>query len=492
MLFCRLIDDFFSHYAISYCSESSETTPPVESTYTVEEVFLNTLSSIACSTSQDDTVSPKSVAYVVATYKDQVSEQQIAEFDQKVQESLRSTDFFKKDLIQFSSKEKDRMILPIDNLKGGEDEVKSIREFLEDGIKKHFEKLRLPVTWLILSLCLRSRSKRISSLESCQELAKELGISPNDELRLALEFLHHRAGVLMYFPTVPELQDIVICDVQIVYDSVTNLIVNTFRFKKASVAASEWFHKTGQFSLKDIKKATSDFKGDCIPLYKLVKLLEHLNIIAPIKDQCDGFDSPPTSSAHKKMYLMPCILQNASTEELQEKNFQTDMVTHCASLIIRYKCGFVPIGVFPAAIANIIGEKSLKLIVKGIKKNRVQFQFGPDRDLVTLISQPKYYKIHIAQHPFAKTPIHEVCSKIKEIIKSTLREVTSRMMSYDFIDGYQFSFECPYHVGSDHLCVVDDKEASPYLMDCLEDVDDPKTVQMESRHLVWFGKVGYS
>ena len=105
---------------------------------------------------------------------------------------------------------------------------------------------------------------------------------PREETKVALWFLHHHAGVLMYFPNLPELVDTVICDTQVVYDSATNLIVNTFRFGPVPKAAVEKFRETGQFSLEDIRGATASVSGDYIPLRKLVKLLEHLNIIAPV------------------------------------------------------------------------------------------------------------------------------------------------------------------------------------------------------------------
>ena len=120
-------------------------------------------------------------------------------------------------------------------------------------MKQHFKKLRIPAAWLVLSLCLRKREERTASLQSVLQLAGELGM-PEEETKLALWFLHHYAGVLMYFPKLEELKDTVICDTQIVYDSATNLIVNTFRFGQVSMAASERFRETGQFSLEDIRK----------------------------------------------------------------------------------------------------------------------------------------------------------------------------------------------------------------------------------------------
>ena len=473
LLFCKLIDDLQSNYTVSYLSSSGESTTPVQSTYTVEEVLLTALASVSCFSSysatshigseestsarEDELLSScnKSVAYILGTHKDLVSEQQIAEFDEKLQNSIRSTDFFRRNLVQFSSQ--DRMVLPIDNMHGGEDEIKKVRQFLEEGMKKHFKKLSIPASWLVLSLCLRKREERTASLQNVLQLAGELGM-PEREAKLALWFLHHYAGVLMYFPNLKELKDTVICDTQVVYDSATNLIVNTFKFDSViSVAASERFRETGQFSLKDIRGATASVSGDYIPLLKLVKLLEHLNIIAPVTSS-----QVSSTQISEVSYFMPCILQNATHEELN-KWWESNSSPHSpAPLFIRYDCGFSLIGVFPAMIASIAGNESLQLVVDGIKKNRVQFcMMGGDYDKFTLISHPKYYAVHITREPDVETPTHEVCSMVRRMVESTLKVVISKM-NYSFCAEYHFSFECPSHPGRDHLCTVEKgKESIP-------------------------------
>ena len=497
LLFCKLIDDLHSRYTVSYRSPSGESSTPVQSSYTVEEVILSALASVSCfktysttsqvgsettSTSGDELLasSNQSVAYILGTHKDLVSEQQIDEFDKKLQESIRSTDFFSKGLVQFASE--DRMVLPIDNMHGGKDEIKKVCQFLEEAMKRHFKKLLIPAAWLVLSLCLRKREERTASLQSVLQLAGELGM-PEEEAKLALWFLHHHAGVLMYFPKLEELKDTVICDTQVVYDSATNLIVDTFRFGSGvGVAASEKFRETGQFSFNDICKAAASVSGDYIPLLKLVKLLEHLNIIAPITPPKSSSSQASSTQNSEVSFFMPCVLQNATREELDKWWESNSSSLSPAPLFIQYKCGFSLIGIFPAMIANLAGKKSLKLIVEGIKKNRVQFRMlGGDYDTVTLISQPKYYAVHIT---FTETPTHQVCSSVRGMVESTLKTVTSHM-NYSFSAEYQLSFECPIHPGRDHLCTVAREDTSPCFMLC----NSKGPVKMQSQHLAWFGKV---
>ena len=499
LFFCKLTDDLDSLYKVSYLSPSTgESTLPRESAYTAKEVLFTSLASIACfrsssSTSLGETTSStadqllascnKSIAYIIGTHKDLVSEEQIDEFDEKLQQCIRPTDFFEENIVQFTSEE--RMVLPVDNMHGGSSEVNQVRKVLEESLKKHFKKLSIPASWLVLSLCLRKREERMASLESVLQLASELGI-PQSEVMVALWFLHHYAGVLMYFPDLPELKDTVICDNQIIYDSATNLIVNTFKFRSVGKAASERFRKTGQFSSEDIRRATAGVSGDYIPFEKLVKLLVYLNILVSFVKSTSTSLSSRTSSS-EGMYFMPSILLNSTHEEMASWWDDTHKQVSPAPLFITYQCGFVPIGVFPAMIANLTAERSLKLRVEGIRKNRVEFQFGHDFDTITLISQPTYYAVHISRRESTKTPTHEVCATVRGLVESTLKTVTSRM-NYTFTAEYQLGFECPSHPGREHLCVVYSDNPSPHVMCCQESMDNLKPVDMQSQHLVWFGE----
>ena len=100
------------------------------------------------------------------------------------------------------------------------------------------------------------------------------------ETDVALLFLHHHVGVLVHFPNIAELKEIVIIDYQVIDKSVTILILRPMTFKIIGHAATQHFKKTGQFSLKDLTVVTVNVSGDLIPVSKLVVMLKYLNIIA--------------------------------------------------------------------------------------------------------------------------------------------------------------------------------------------------------------------
>ena len=498
LLFFSYEFELKSEFKVFYQRLSGESTLPELSTLTLEEMLLSALSSISCSNSSANLVSAeetsssdmrkilessRSVAYIVGTHKDKVSEEYIASFDKELQSIIRNTDFFEKDIVQFCSEGK--LVVSMDNMGGGADEVNEIRKLLERAMENHFKKLRIPAVWLLFSLCLRMRDLRTASMECCLELSSLFDMS-HYETKVALWFLHHHAGVMMYFPNALGLEDLVIIDIQVVYDSVTNLILRAMSFDRVGQVIAEKFRRTGQFVLRDLIEATGSASGDLIPPFKLVALLEFLHIIGRVVISHSSDRSCDRDI--EVVYIMPCVLRIAKKNVLDAVYNDTSRPHSIAPLMVRYKCGFVPIGVFPAMVASLIGNTSFRQIEKGIMKNLVQFHYGPLHTLVTFISHPKFYGIIISQLPVVECEPHKVCVEIRKEVESTFEKVSSCMNYGDFMD-YQFAFECPSHPGREHLCVVDGQESAPSLMLCLQFLTKKSPEKMSSCHKVWFGEV---
>ena len=497
LLFSRLVDELESQFEVYYTNEESESTPKEDSIITVEQVLFQCLSSIACysGTFTDDDEPPskearatkksakpkapkksESKVMFVGTFRDQVSEEEFERKDKLLQKRIKDTPFYEKGIIEFASE--DHLMLPVDNMSGGQDEIDRIREILERVIEQSFEEITIPASWLVLSLQMRCKKVRTISLEECEELAGKVGISPA-ELQHTLWFLHHHVGVLLYYPELEALRGTVICDMQVVFDSATNLIKNTFTFERVGQVVREKFSEKAQFSLTDVKRATSGHTDTLIPLEKLVELLEYLGILTVI---------PPTpssggSSPQEPTYFMPCVLKSARANEL--------MIHSCgesdpAPLMLRYDCGYVPVGMFPSMITNLVSQKvgGWKMMEKDIRKNRVQFRVGEDCDTVTLISRPRYFEIAISRSKGFHTPTESLCSHVRRVIQSTLSTVTSHM-NYHFSMGYKFGFECPTHRGREHLCVLAHEKARR--MECL---DEQETYPLETPHKMWFSSPG--
>ena len=486
LLFSRLVDDLDSPFEVSYKSSKGNSTVS-KSQKTVEEVLFQLLSSVACysgvfsSDSQcgkPNQKSSKSKLMFVGTHLDMVTPEVVERKDKLLQEKIRCTPFFDKGIIQFA--EEGRLILPTNNWSGSVEEITWIQSVLTNVIEKNFNEVTIPASWLVLSLQIRFKKLKVISLKDCETLARKFGIGPS-ELQHALWFLHHRVGVLLYYPELEPLKGTVICDHQVLFESTTNLITDTFTFERLSdQRVCEEFREKAQFSLKDVQDAMMVPKDGLIPLEKLVVLLEYLGILTAI---------PPTlssggNSATEPTYFMPCVLKSATASEL---NIYNHSQTDPAPLILRYDCGFVPIGIFPSLITNLVSQKLglWKMIEKGLRKNRVQFLVGENCDTVTLISRPQYLEILVSQSEGFESPTDSLCSHVREVIQSTLDTITSHM-NYHFSMGYKFGFfcECPSHPGREHICLLAHGKARRR-MRCLHSKSS-ETSPLEKCHQVWF------
>ena len=149
-----------------------------------------------------------------------------------------NTEFYGRNIIEFATE--DQLMLAVDNMNGGQDEIDEVRKILEGVIERNFATIAIPAAWLMLNLCLRKTGVRTMSLVMCEEIAGKLRINPK-ELQDALWFLHHYIGTILYYPDIESLKDTVICDIQVVFDSASNLIKNTFNFQKVGHKSSQQF-----------------------------------------------------------------------------------------------------------------------------------------------------------------------------------------------------------------------------------------------------------
>ena len=494
LLFFNLEWNLKKEFKVYYQYSPCNATTPEESKITLEEMLLSTLSSISCSCAPANSLkveetnnsemhdilqSSKFVAYLVGTHKDKVSEDQISQLDKDLQSIIKGTDFFEKDLVQFSSEGK--LIVAMNNMDGGTDKVEAIKKMLNQAMERHFKPLSIPAVWLLLSLCLRMNKDRTASMTNVLELSRQFNMSEY-ETKVALWFLHHHAGVMMYFPNVPLLEDLVILDSQVVYDSVTFLILRAMSFDNVGQACSEKFRETGQFVLKDLVTAMDRVLGGDIILPKnLIALLIFLHIIAPIS----GYQHTCSSAEEQDVvvYLMPCVLNIASKHQLDAIFNNPCRPLHIAPLMIRYEYDFVPLGIFPALIASLIPSMSFRLVQRGMMKNKVQFHHQPHKTHVSFLCYPRFYAIVISKLIVSECEVHKECAAIRQQVVAALEQVSSHMNYGNFMD-YQFAFECLSHPGKEHLCVVEEQSEVTKLMECLEYHDYRQPEKIGSAHTV--------
>ncbi len=279
--------------------------------------------------------------------------------------------------------------------------------------------------------------------------------------------------------------------VQIIFDVATQLVKKTFIFRKAGHQAATMFKNKAQFTMADLREATKEDVNDSISMEMLITLFEHHSILASL---------PITNDRKEITYFMPSILRCATKDELEKVPISSDV----AALMYRYKCGYLPLGVFSSLIIGLVSNTKQNWTFKEDSpcRNKIEFLVGKDLDTVTIISYATYIKVVLYRESHPTTPTSVVCAHIRNTITSMLMEVNHNLK---YLNGrLQCGFECTDHPSEKqsfldsllkrsskaplHLCIIED-ETSPK-MKCLKDPNITKIIPLiDSRQTIWFDKV---
>ena len=474
MLLFKLHEQLKQRYQVEYVSRDGTKSEPYMTSYTVEDVLFQSLATVACygsETTKPDPTHSGSVALVVGTHSDLATEYQLLAAENSLKKKVENAQYFEKDMVHYTFP--GQLILPINNTRKDDKDVQKLRRVLEDIIHKRFPRLSLPAPWLLFEIALRKAGVKILTIKECQDIAKRYGITSKKELKEALQFLH-QMGMVRYYPNVKEVKDLVICDLQILFDSITNIIVYTFTFRKAGEAGKQKFKKTGRFSLQEFQRlATLKHSNHLLPPEKLVKLLEYLHILVSICEP--GLDE----------YFMPCVLQ---TEDLNDT--VVDSLPY-PPLIVSFECGYCPVGVFSALVVYLLQRSQRKTstlkwkIPHGatVHRNKISFLVGYDLNKITMIARPTYFEVQYnCPDGQLHTPVHIVCSHIREDILSGLA-VVIRSRNYTCNTTPLIGFYC-YRPQCTPTPISEGK--NPSAMMCIS-LKEP--IGLLPSHHVWFGKV---
>ena len=459
LILFKLNEDLQERYIVEYLSRDGKSSEPYVTSYTNEDVIFQTLSTIACFSHHDsesigascvNAVDQEAVAVLVGTHMDQVSqeketrEKKIQEVDESLRHRIKRTEFYTDDLIKFFDPGSEQMIVPVDNTETCEDKagITALREMLNKIFLERFDEVYVPPTWLIFDLVLRKSGAKTLNIHKCLKIAKLCGIESGEEFKQALWYLHHQVGVIMHFPEVPAVKDVVIVELQLLFDRITDVMVNTFTKERTSPFENELFKNKGQFLPKRVR-SESRKKQDPLALDKLVKLLEYLHIVAHMVDHSDP-------SGKKNAYFMPCVLQSA----------EVGMVIHNpdthpgqpAPLLIRFNCGFCPVGIFCAVVVYLLSEASsseVKWQLSGeepLHRNMITFKVGKAYDKVTLIARTTFYEIWLQRQMNtdvnAHKTLHEMCNYVRIQLHAAIQAV-STTLHYSYRSNHEFGFYCP-------------------------------------------------
>lgn len=434
--------------------------------YKQMEVIMQSL--ICVSTTSK--ISSQNVALLVGTHVDKVESQDVDRVNAIIYDNVKP--FFKETLVYA---EENKLVLEV-SIKSNkrcsknpkeyqnnnpEDYQKVIMNLVENRLKCS-ESEKLPASWYMFSILLRRMQlagHSILRFSHCEQIAKKLHIKQM-QLQSLLSRMHKILGIVIYFPEVEQLKNIIICDPAVVYKSISELIFCSFSVTshpQLSLRLKKW----GIFMTKELKERCKAQKGCQLQLDKLI-ILKHLGVIAPVNiiksadSDVDAEDNNDTESDIHPQYLIPCILDDAQLADLSVHILEAQICS-IIPLRIYFACGFAPMGGFCYLFTRLITnnhDKGWQLLLPDIFdetsnndiywRNKITFRVD-ERYIITLLSTHEYYEIHIIFSQPTQTfqhgnEGHQICKKVWDAVSNVLSNSLNELLQH-----YETACECIMH-----------------------------------------------
>ena len=357
------------------------------------------------------------------------------------------------DLVQYADQRSKRLMFTVDNYSENEEDFECIRSRISEIVIGRDEfAIDYPISYLQFSLDLENMKKSIVSFDECVALAAQYGIS-KDQVKHLLRFLHTRIGRIKYFP-VKSLHNIVVREPQVLFDKVTDLIVETFSSNRLCRREFTDFKYKGIISAS-VFKTVIKVEDDIDP-NSFLQLLVHLRIISQIT----------TSRDKEDQYFIPCVLNHVQASQRPEP------VSNIPTLYIGFKSNHCPKGIFGVLINTLLSntvQSKLKweLLPDSIFRDQVSFSVGRFKDRVSLKFSSSF--LEMVLHPSGcdshRLHISRLCNdirnKVDESIKSSLKD-----LHYDSVKTqHYFCIKCDF-CSSTHQVQDPDHEDDDYIMYC--------------------------
>ena len=440
-----------SKYTVTYGSSDGEHNL-YESSFTVKEVFMQFLSSIASyhnllshdvALHGSKSIVPPLSVLVVGTHKDLVSKSKINEIDMELKELLEESSLYECGFIEYLSAE--QLIIPVDNYDDKNDSS-SVRKVVEriigrekDGINPY--KIEFPVHWLALGLSLRKMKTSTVTHTKCIEIAKKCNVSEED-LPNCLWFLHHKTGTIRYYDSVKELKGIVIIQPSVMFSAISEFITSTFTLDNVDVSRVNKFKRLGLFDSTTVKGIFTKYEDKFgIPYNAFLALLDHLKILG---------NAHNLESDH---YFLPCALVHA---EEPPPSMNQD------PLLLVFDGGFVPKGVFSALLVFLCEKEWRIQYCKGLPLlYRHQASFYTDSNCaVTLKDTSKCCEVRVEVEGKQAGGKNKFQCDIRHVLQEGILNIYETLRYDQSFYNQRFGFYCNLPKCADdirHIAMVEYK-----------------------------------
>ena len=434
LLMFNLNEDLNIQYKVTYKASEDDITDPYQSSFTVKQTLLQLLVSIQSLNHSSQGI--PSNAFIIGTHKDLLvdKETRINQIQQELEKEIKGTDWYTSDTILTTPD--GHLMLPINTY--SQNDVEKVKEMINRSIATRRYTLSMPV--LALHFSIEKLGKSVMTFSEFKSLAHDCNIHYEEKFYQVLWSLRDVLGSIQYFDSVPELKDIIITNPQILFDLVNKLIVCTFTFKNLRTMGSrhqtERFRSSGRFKRQSLKRCEV-VKNGLLTEDQVISILQHLNIIAPVGVHDEG----------EEEYFLPCVLVHAPVST-QPTSINT---TGYSPLLITFKCGYTPRGVFSCLISSILcsSEGQWVLASEEIHRNQIKFHLTDCGHYVLIKSHTKYLEALVTLchgSTISDVPFSDIQMFLSKHLKAVLHQLNYSPSKA----GHSFGFYCSLEQHSGH------------------------------------------
>ena len=498
--------------------------------YSQIEVVMQSLRCVSTSSSSEDGDSKdkddsaaKVTAVLVGTHTDKRPDHHSIEKDNEdIQLKVKGFLDSKTKILEYANVKKEQLVLEVNNKTKSKKEFDGYKEVLMRVAQRKFStnEKQLPGSWLMFTIMLRKMKlagHSVLQYNHCKYIASKLFI-PTDEATLngLLHFMHKDLGILMHFPEVPCLKHLVICDPAVVFTVISQIIIPTFINDVVTDEAFLHFKKHGVFAYQTVADLLrDDEKKGFLESSRLVPLLQHLGVIAPI--QFSDHDSKSEKTFECKLdhdcvqdsqhcihaeYIIPCVIKGTTSAEDREIDQYCNKNCMIAPIRIAFECKFAPMGGFCYLFTKLLTEKTSdwkpylpEIHVPDskcptnrlLRRNKVTFLVDK-KFFVTFVASATHFTVFIVRGDSNDQTGYEfVCYKVRKAIKNALSTCPNPQ-----VQKFKTAFRCNGHAReyrhNDHLMIVNQKSINSEKVTAVCE-DEKREVTIDPDDLsvmVWF------
>ena len=412
--------------------------------------------------SEDGMMRPYPKVLLVGTHNDRLSS---SEVQANIAQLLQS---------QYENKSYADLLMPfplyfVDNTKAGKGDnedttYKKLRECVHHFASDNLT-VRTPVSWVlfrkVVQMISQENEEPVISYEEALTIADACSI-PANALPSVLNF-YHELGVVLYYPAIAALQQILVVDPQWLINQFAKLLSpHGFEdqkrkrlwvlFRNKGIVVGELYNDV--------------LSGTAMKPQQFLELLEHFHLAASIKTR----DVHPYKG---REYFIPSMICTPPVSSPA-----VGPTSAVEPLHVVFATNYVPPGCFVRLLTAIARKPDCKVLFKNINRYRVDFALGDGKpEELTVFESPCYISLTLSNFSDPSSiHVHNTCLEVLALVRQCLDSVSQWLPGVTA----KLAFRCKHCPDPPHFVLFNPIASNKYLR-CQED----ESYRPTSQQLPW-------